>query len=125
MMPRTSLSMTTSPESLTLTRLGDNHEDIGQELALSVQQWLDTEWMPLSVHAQVGESCKQSYIASRLSGHDDLMLLMTTVVDDLVDEWHVYDADIFVNAWDITNYVSDFMIQKMGNEECECSATIY
>ena len=124
-----SSTTTTSPESLTLTRLGDdNHEDVGQELALSVQQWLDAEWMPLTVHAQVGESCKQSYISSRLSGHDDLMLLMTTVVDDLVQDWHEYDDDIFVNAWDITNYVSDFMIQKMGNDDdegCECSATIY
>lgn len=81
--------------------------------------------MPQEVHVQMGNKAKESYINCRTSGSDDLMTIMTTVADDLTQNWDQYDADAFVNAWDIANYVSDYLVQRSGAEACECSTKIH
>ena len=73
----------------------------------------------------MADSAKQSYIKCRESGIDDLMEIMTTVADDLNANWDEYDAEAFINAWDITNYVSDYLVQASGGESCDCSAKIF
>lgn len=112
-------------ESLSLETLGDNHEAIGSDLSGSVQRWLDAEWMPQDVHVKMGESCKVSYMQCRQEGVADLMSIMMQVADDLTEDWREYDKDAFVNAWDVTNYVSDYLTAKTGVEGCECTARIY
>lgn len=123
-------------ESLSLDILGDNHEQVGDEIATSVQAMLDTEWMPQNIHYKMGQSVKQSYIKVRRSattnestgnsGNDDMiMTIMTTVADDLIMNWKEYDKDAFVNAWDIANYVSDYLTTKINGDACGCSAKIY
>lgn len=113
-------------ESLSLeNKISDDHEKIGQELSGSIQRWLDAEWMPQEVHLKMAESCKQSYISCRQSGEADLMTIMTTTADDLTANWSEYHADAFVNAWDITNYVSDFLTSKTDIEDCDCSTKIH
>ena len=48
------------------------------------------------------------------------------VAEDLTAVWYEkYDADAFVNAWDVANYVSDYLTSEAGNESCECSAKIH
>ena len=122
-------------ESLSLDILGENHELVGDEIATSVQAMLDTEWMPQTIHSKMGQSVKQSYIKVRQnrssSSNDDdndddlIMTIMTTVADDLIANWKDYDKDAFVNAWDIANYVSDFLTTKVNGDGCGCSAKIY
>jgi hypothetical protein len=112
-------------EPLSLESLGDDHEQVGEELALSVRRWLDAEWMPQEVHGRVGESCGRTYVECRRTGCTDLISVMTATADDLTENWDAYDEDAFVNAWDITNYVSDYLTAKSGVEGCECSAKIY
>jgi hypothetical protein len=112
-------------ESLSLESISDNHEAVGQELADSLQRMLDAEWMPQEVHARMAASVKQSYVSCRLAGDSDLMSIMTVTADDLTAKWKDYDADAFVNAWDISNYVSDFLASKTGSRGCECTQKIY
>jgi hypothetical protein len=114
-----------SVESISVEAMGDNHEAVGTDLAGSVQRWLDAEWMPQEVHVQMGESCKESYIQCREEGEVDLMALMMQIADDLQEDWGKYDKDAFVNAYDISNYVSDYFTAKSGVEGCECAAKIY
>jgi hypothetical protein len=112
--------------SIGLEGLGDDHEKVGAELASSVQRWLDAEWMPQEIHARMGASCAASYVTCRRGGADDcVMSILTQTADDLTTDWAKYDAEAFVNAWDVANYVSDYLTQKSGNEGCECSSTIY
>ena len=111
-------------ESVSVESLHD-HETVGAELSKSIQRWLDAEWMPQSVHQQMGESCQQSYLNCRQRGEDDLMTIMTTVAGDLEEKWSEYDKDAFVGPWDITNYVSDFLTERAGLERCSCSSQIY
>ncbi|CAJ1951541.1 unnamed protein product [Cylindrotheca closterium] len=103
----------------------ENHEDEGSYMAESIRKWLDDEWIPQDVHIKMAESAKKSYIACRESGQDDVMDILMAISNDLESNWQEYDADSFVNAWDIGNYASDYLINRSGNEGCECSAKIY
>jgi hypothetical protein len=130
-----------SVESLSLDVLGENHDEVGDGIASSVQRMLDTEWMPQTIHLKMGQQVKQSYIKVRTttnknnsngnSNDDDdddmIMTIMTTVADDLIANWKEYDQDAFVNAWDVANYVSDYLTTKVnGNDAaCGCSSKIY
>ena len=49
---------------------------------------------------------------------------MTEVTDKLCEKWSEYNADAFVNAWDVGNYVADYLIAKSGSETCGCSTKI-
>uniref|UniRef100_A0A7S3V4C1 Uncharacterized protein n=1 Tax=Chaetoceros debilis TaxID=122233 RepID=A0A7S3V4C1_9STRA len=111
-------------EVMTLESLTD-HEEEGDKLKLSIQGWLDIEWMPQEVHTQMGESAKQTYIRCREAGEDDIASIMTDITDDLFANWAKYDKDAFVNAWDIGNYVADYLHQRLGVEECSCHATVF
>jgi hypothetical protein len=72
----------------------------------------------------MAESAKKSYISCREGGQDDIMDILMQVSDDLSDDWAKYDADAFVNAWDIANYVADYLTKASGNEGCACSEAI-
>ena len=128
-------STSTGVESLSLDIFGNDHEQVGDEIATSVQAMLDTEWMPQNIHYKMGQSVKQSYIKVRSTSslttekgnnNDDvIMTIMTTVADDLIANWKEYDKDAFVNAWDIANYVSDYLTTKINGDACGCSSKIY
>jgi hypothetical protein len=104
-----------------------DHEQVGQEMAESVQRWLDAEWMPQDIHGKMGQSCKRSYVKCRSElKTDDLMAIMMQVAEDLQVDWNrEYNADAFVNAWDVANYVSDYLTAKSGIQGCECNAKIH
>jgi hypothetical protein len=73
----------------------------------------------------MGESAKQSYVTCREAGKDDIADVMMAVSDDLHRNWKLYDKDAFVNAWDIGNYVADYLTKRSGNEGCSCSSEIF
>jgi hypothetical protein len=127
---RTSLNMVESialgSEASRLANVTD-HDQVGQEMAGSIQRWLDAEWMPQDIHVRMGESCRRSYVKCRVELQtDDLMTIMMQVADDLQKDWNRdYNADAFVNAWDVANYVSDYLTAKSGIPGCECNAKIH
>lgn len=113
-------------ESFTLEALGPDHDSVGQELADSLQEMLDTEWMPQGVHGEVAMNVKETYISCRRNGEDDLMTIMMTTASNLTDKWtDEWESDMFVNVWDIANYVSDYLTTKAGSDGCECTQKIY
>jgi len=111
-------------EAVSLASLGEDHEAVGQAMADSVAAWLDEEWMPQEVHVKMGTSVKNTYVACRSKGIKEVAEIMTQVTDDLFERWAEYNADAFVNAWDVGNYVSDYLIAKSGSETCGCSTKI-
>lgn len=94
-------------------------------MAKSIALWLDDEWMPQEVHARMGASAKFTYVACRERGETDIMSIMMSVADDLDKRWAEYDKDAFVNAWDVGNYVADYLTKRSGIEGCECSNTVF
>mmetsp|Transcript_11415 Transcript_11415/g.21079 ORF Transcript_11415/g.21079 Transcript_11415/m.21079 type:complete len:171 (+) Transcript_11415:105-617(+) len=111
-------------EAVSLAGLGDDHEAVGATMAESVAAWLDAEWMSQEVHVRMGTSVQNTYVACRSKGIEEVAEIMTQVTDDLFERWSEYDADAFVNAWDIGNYVADYLIEKSGSETCGCSTKI-
>lgn len=89
------LVQTVSLESL------ENHEQEGTFLAESIRKWLDDEWIPQEVHIKMAESAQKSYIKCRQNGDDDVMDILLAISNDLESSWQEYDAESFVNAWDI------------------------
>ena len=81
--------------------------------------------MPQQIHVKMGESAKISYITMRNAGSDDVMDIMMQVSSDLETNWKEYDSDAFVSAWDVGNYVADYLTKRSGNEGCECSSQIF
>lgn len=82
------------------------------------------QWIPQECHRRMGEAAKTSYIAMREAGKDDVMDIMVQVASDLEKNWKEYD-DAFVNAYDVGNYVADYLTQQSGNDGCECSSQIF
>jgi hypothetical protein len=109
---------------VSLKSLGTDHDAVGEAMARSVAAWLDVEWMPQEIHIKMGTSVKNSYISCRKRGIEEVAEIMTQVTEDLYDKWSEYNADAFVNAWDVGNYVADYLIAKSGSETCGCSTKI-
>jgi hypothetical protein len=116
-----------SNEGVQVVSLKDltDHEADGSLMAESIVKWLDAEWMPQTVHVEMAESAKNSYISARTEGETEIMSIMMVIAEDLNKNWEKYDADAFVNAWDVSNYVSDYLTDRTGSEGCECSNKIY
>ena len=106
-------------------KLSDDHDAEGQLMANSVIAWLDSEWIPQEVHVKMAESAKTSYVRCRESDTNDVMDIMMQISTDLDANWAKYNDDAFVNAWDIGNYCSDYLIKRSGAESCECSSEIF
>lgn len=81
--------------------------------------------MEQDVHSRIGKSCQQSYIRCRQEGEHDVMAIMMQIAEDLNKDWMELYDDAFVNAWDIANYASDYLVSQLGVEGCECSAKIH
>lgn len=122
------LSLTGQPADVdvgSLHVLSDDHESEGERLAKSVAGWLDREWMEQEVHLRMGYAAKSTYVSCRLAGDDEIMSIMSTVSENLHSQWKEFDKDAFVNAWDVGNYVADYLMHRIGGEGCGCSAQIY
>eukprot|EP01025_Chloroclados_australasicus_P040513 TRINITY_DN4233_c2_g1_i3.p6 TRINITY_DN4233_c2_g1~~TRINITY_DN4233_c2_g1_i3.p6 ORF type:complete len:172 (-),score=23.28 TRINITY_DN4233_c2_g1_i3:1151-1666(-) len=96
-------------------------EEEKQWIAGQIQQWLDDEWTPLDIHAQVGEAASQAYGTMREQGEDEIASVLLGMGQQLL----AFDyRDTFVNAFDVANKVSDLLMQRMGIEVC-CTGESY
>mmetsp|Transcript_60294 Transcript_60294/g.89427 ORF Transcript_60294/g.89427 Transcript_60294/m.89427 type:complete len:138 (-) Transcript_60294:244-657(-) len=124
--PQCALDSDGERKAMSLRGLDEDHEAEGTKMATSISTWLDAEWMPQEVHVQMAESAKGSYMRCRTNGDDDVMSIMMAISEDLEKNWSLYDADAFVNAWDVGNYVSDYLAKRIvGSDACECSSEIF
>eukprot|EP00537_Pseudo-nitzschia_pungens_P013999 CAMPEP_0172385962 /NCGR_PEP_ID=MMETSP1061-20121228/3570_1 /TAXON_ID=37318 /ORGANISM="Pseudo-nitzschia pungens, Strain cf. pungens" /LENGTH=186 /DNA_ID=CAMNT_0013115173 /DNA_START=97 /DNA_END=657 /DNA_ORIENTATION=+ len=112
-------------QSVDLQALGSDHETEGQLMADSIVRWLDAEWLPQQVHIDMADSAKRSYIRCREKNQDEIMDIMMQISNDLQEDWAKYNDDAFINAWDVGNYCSDYLVTRSGNEGCPCSAEIF
>lgn len=107
----------------------EDHERIGQELAESIERWLNSEWYPQEIHKMMGLSAKRSYIECRMSDppQNDVMDILMKISLDLSDDWEEkYDADAFINPYDVGNYAADWLTKTLTDTEgCECSSELF
>jgi len=111
-------------EAASVESLQGDHEAEGSRMSASLAQWLDQEWIPQDVHLRMAECAKESYVNSRLSGETDVMSIMMSVSESLESRWSEFSDDSFVSAWDVGNYVADYLTLRAGVETCACSAKV-
>eukprot|EP00591_Stephanopyxis_turris_P005048 CAMPEP_0195514102 /NCGR_PEP_ID=MMETSP0794_2-20130614/5591_1 /TAXON_ID=515487 /ORGANISM="Stephanopyxis turris, Strain CCMP 815" /LENGTH=118 /DNA_ID=CAMNT_0040642271 /DNA_START=291 /DNA_END=647 /DNA_ORIENTATION=- len=111
-------------EAASVESLQGNHEEEGDKMAASIVSWLDAEWIPQQVHIDMAQVAKNTYVTCRKAGDADVASIMMQIADDLNDSWKEFDADAFVNAWDIGNYCADYMTERAGIERCACSEVV-
>lgn len=115
-------------EAMSVESMSNNHEEEGQLMADSIIRWLDDEWMLLECHRKIATRAKETYVKSREAGDTDIMSIMMAISSDLDENWSnkelVDGPESFVNAWDIGNYIADYLTQRAGIEGCACSYKI-
>jgi hypothetical protein len=98
-----------------------NHNVDGTYLKESISNWLGNEYIPQKVHIKIGLEVEKIYKIKRTEGFNDLGdILMETGYG--LESFDMEDA--FVNAWDIANKVSDFLLLRMGRETCDCAGDL-
>jgi hypothetical protein len=112
-------------ETLSIRSLDQDHDTEGLRMATSVALWLDREWMPLEVHREIANSVRDSYVVARNANEHEVAVIMFKIAQDLEVQWTDFDQKgAFTNAWDVANYVSDYLAYRIGIQGCECSAKV-
>jgi len=104
--------------------------------------------MALDVHNEIANTVRDSYIEARNANEHEVRdilpihfvkpsyallktismkvsVIMFKVAGDLEMKWTDFEQKgAFTNAWDVANYVSDYLAYRIGVQGCECSAKI-
>jgi len=108
---------------LSLAALTD-HAAEGRNMGLSVARHLDIEWMDQEVHDRLGDAVAELYAEAREGDEQDVGAVMVFIADGLEKRWSKFNDDAFVNAWDIGNYISDYLISMVSDDGCACNSPI-
>lgn len=96
-------------------------EDAQQEqewLQASLHRWLDNEFLPEAVNAQIAQRAAQIYLRQRLEGENDLGSLVIAIVTEMQS----FDfTQSFYGEFAIANAVSDIILDSLGIDRC-CGA---
>jgi len=60
-------------------------------------------------------------VEAREGGENDAMGVMVFISEGLEKRWSKFSDDAFVNAWDIGNYISDYLVSKVSSDGCACN----
>jgi len=110
-------------DELSLAALTD-HAAEGRNMGLSVARHLDIEWMDQEVHDRLGDAVAELYAEAREGDEQDVGAVMVFIADGLEKRWSKFNDDAFVNAWDIGNYISDYLISMVSDDGCACNSPI-
>ncbi|MGD1900779.1 MAG: hypothetical protein ACFB9N_00870 [Geitlerinemataceae cyanobacterium] len=105
--------MTERPEippipAIELPPLG-NLDTERQWLQTALHNWLDDEYLPEAVNADIAERATSIYLRQRLEGEDDLGSLVVAIVTEMQS----YDfTKSFYGEFAIANAVSDLLAQR-------------
>jgi hypothetical protein len=81
--------------------------------------------MPQDVHNRIGDAVKSVYVECRRNNEVDISSIMIITSEHLDQRWIEFENDgVFVNAWDVGNYVADYLIQRASEDVCACSTPI-
>ncbi len=100
-------------------------EDVSQEgqwLQASLQQWLDTEFLPEAVNATIAQRAAQVFVRQRLEGENDVGALVMAIVT----EFQSFDfSKSFYSEFVVANAISDLLLDSLGIERCCGRQTIH
>jgi hypothetical protein len=87
----------------------------GEWLRLALHQWLDHEFIPEPVNADIARRAAQIFVRQRMEGQNDLGELVIA----LVTEMQAYDfSKSFFGEFAIANAVSELLLDSLGIDNC-------
>lgn len=90
----------------------------GAWLKATLQQWLDSEFLPEAVNADIATRASQVFVRHRMEGENDLGSLVMAVLTEMQS----FDfSQSFYGEFAIANAVSDLLLDSLGIDHC-CGA---
>ena len=91
----------------------------GEWLKATLQQWLDSEFLPEAVNADIAKRASQVFVRHRMEGENDLGSLLMAVLTEMQS----FDfSESFYGEFAIANAVSDLLLDSLGIDHC-CGAS--
>lgn len=92
-----------------------NARQEGEWLQQCLHQWLDEEFIPEPVNAEIAQRAASIYVRQRMEGENDLGALTIAIVTEMQG----FDfSQSFFGEFAIANAVSDLLLDSLGIERC-------
>lgn len=92
-----------------------NPQQEGEWLQQSLHHWLDHEFIPEAVNAQIAQRAAQVFVRHRLEGENDLGSLVIAIVTEM----QAFDfSRSFYSEFAVANAVSDLLLDSLGIDRC-------
>ncbi len=109
--------MTEPIESITLPPPKDPQQE-GEWLRASLQQWLDTEFLPEAVNQDIAQRASQVFVRQRMEGENELIPLVMAILTEMQS----FDfSKSFYSEFAVANAVGDLLLDSLGIDRC-CGA---
>ena len=87
----------------------------GEWLQNSLEKWLNEEFLPEPVNAQIARRAAQIFVRQRMEGENDLGSLVMAIVTEM----QAFDfSKSFYGEFAIANAVSDLLLDSLGIDRC-------
>lgn len=97
--------------------IADQPEQEGEWLQEKLRQWLDKQFIPEAVNADIAKRASQIFVRQRIEGETD----MITLVMALVTELENYDfSKSFFGNFTVANAVSELVMESIGIDSRCC-----
>ncbi len=92
-----------------------NPKQEGEWLKRSLHQWLDEEFLPEPVNAEIAQRAASIYVRQRMEGENDVGSLVIAIVTEMQG----FDfSQSFYGEFAVANAVSDLLLDSLGIERC-------
>lgn len=109
--------MTEPIQSITLPP-AQNPQQEGEWLRTSLQQWLDTEFLPEAVNQDIARRASQVFVRQRMEGENELIPLVMAILTEMQS----FDfSKSFYSEFAVANAVGDLLLESLGIDRC-CGA---
>jgi 3-oxoacyl-[acyl-carrier-protein] synthase III len=87
----------------------------GDWLRAALHQWLNQEFLPEAVNADIAARAAQVFVRQRMEGENDVDALVVAVLTEMQG----FDfSKSFYSEFAIANAVSDLLLDSLGIERC-------
>jgi hypothetical protein len=93
----------------------ENAQQEGEWLKQTLHTWLDQEFIPEAVNADIAQRAAQVFVRQRMEGENDLGCLVIAILTEM----QAFDfSKSFYSEFAIANAVSDLLLESLGIDRC-------
>ncbi|NJL23022.1 MAG: hypothetical protein HC895_22875 [Leptolyngbyaceae cyanobacterium SM1_3_5] len=87
----------------------------GKWLRQALQNWLDREFIPEAVNAEIAQRAAQVFVRQRFEGENDVGSLVIAILTEM----QAFDfSRSFYSEFAVANAVSDLLLDSLGIDRC-------